>query len=401
MDIVSQIFHVFETISEKQITSMKRKLFLLNTVKNTIEFKTIIYYSKKRLLISELTLPPVYGKAQRKTFLDFLKVSKSINAITSCEEQVKTMTKFLQECDCFHAKWYRRIWLNKLKHISTIEKLEMLTTKTAMIAKQDNSVDIDFILANKWWSQQEIKGIRMLAVITKQGITYLNQRCQPLSSSINKRFDSALTQINTDIVLDGTLFNLSKLNLCKEINEDFLKSSKFIVFDSIPLDQFFTQGCINTELKSRYCTLVSLFKTIKNRNNISIVDYKEHNTFNDFADFLNDSLAHNSNGLVLKDPKSSYYFSESTSWVRINKFITGVFRCLDIIIDKHNHCIKGVKICIGNTITDITAGFTQQQRKSFYVNKTLVINKYIEVVYQTIVENKLITPRFTCVRYDV
>lgn len=206
-------------------------------------------------------------------------------------------------------------------------------------------------------------------------------------------------------VLDGEFYSknwnetisITKTFKSKKVSENLI----FYVFDILTVDEFQNKYC-NKVLIERKKVLSS---RLVDTEHVQKVRFKRIKNLQDaykiYEYYLNKGLE----GIMLKRIDSLYKFKRTKDWLKVKDVLTDEFLVVDVLegTGKYKGMLGAVVIKLkdGRTMS-VGTGFTDEQRKKYWDNKNLILNKYIEVAYQEYTkDNKLRNPRFIRIRTDI
>jgi len=280
-----------------------------------------------------------------------------------------------------------------------------LAHKTVMV--ENTYVDSDNLiekLQHGWWIEPDIGGYRMLTVVSADSIDYLNERLKPITHLASKHFDHIFRNISEDVVIDGELFGFDWFKLTPEKRRDgidqLIKKATYFVYDILPLSDFLTQNSIPICLLQRRDMLQSAYQHLRGDGRVSLVKYDIVKSLDDAEELAAGWIREHFGGGILKDPESPYVFDKSNYWIHIKPSTAETFKCISAI--QGSRQLEAIRISVNNVTTDVSAGFSEVQRKQFHHRPDLIINKPVDIKYQSMDNlGKLVLPRFVSVRYDL
>lgn len=110
-------------------------------------------------------------------------------------------------------------------------------------------------------------------------------------------------------------------------------------------------------------------------------------------------------GLILKVKGSLYIPGKNNDWIKVKPEETKDLQVVDVYPgekgSKYESCLGGVIVLHGEVAVRVGSGLTDEQRKEWYANPSLVIGQVAEIVYhEETPDGSLREPRFKTLRKD-
>lgn len=263
--------------------------------------------------------------------------------------------------------------------------------------QQGMSIDKYKIKPNEWFSlSQKLNGNRGTYLngflISRQGQTFsgLQHIINDLLCLPNGLvFDGEIIRKNIDNIPDEENFRIGTGIL----NSDLARKEEleFVIFDSVPSDQFVNDCCVEPYSK-RKARLLNLNECIKKNNlrNIRIVDIVYSGTdASQISKWLDYAVKHDWEGLML-NRDVPYYRRRHNGDLKIKRFYTVDLIVLDIE-EGQNRLSRtlGAIVCkYKNSVVRVGSGFTDSDRQHVWEEKEKFIGKLAEIKYKTITKDK-------------
>lgn len=179
----------------------------------------------------------------------------------------------------------------------------------------------------------KLDGVRLLTVIDKDERTVVqytrNGKVNQNFPHITKALEPFLDILPSSMVLDGEIVAKSFQDLMKMVNTKEVKSdtSKLALFDIIPLADFKRGVCKMTQ-KERHTVLSGFMGEFQKHTNGSVyvipkitVNLDTPEGQKAFSEFNAETVKAGYEGIMVKDPNSSYETKRTASWLKIKPFI--------------------------------------------------------------------------------
>ena len=307
--------------------------------------------------------------------------------------------------------WYRRILLKDLKcgiTETTINKVldefgadadaYKIPVFSCQLAK--NGDDHPNKMKGYKYLDVKLDGVRILTVIDVEAKTVTqysrdgrqNDRFGDITAALAK----LIPQLKQSIVLDGEMISRSFQDLMKQLNrKDDVDTSdaRLALFDIIPLADFRLGEC---QLKQvdRHEILTGMLPVIQVACGDKVyvipkmmVDLDSDEGQSQFREFNNDTVAAGYEGIMIKDPLSTYKTKRTDAWLKIKPFITVDLEIIGVEPGKPEsrfaHTLGGL-VCRGmdqDRLVEVTVGggYSEELRDQIWANRDGVIGRVVEI----------------------
>jgi len=421
---IKEIFTVFEQL--QHLTREKDKLRLLDKIKGYPEAKWIlqIVLSKaiKTYISHDVLVKLPCGNKQIATFKEFQDlVNKLTQGKLKGKDKLDAVTYFLQRCDTFHCKWYKRILAKDLRAgIGKTLAIKVFGFKEAdfgikfkvMKAMEVSSVpNIDKLTSqHKWAGEIKIDGLRCITVFDKGTFECFSRNSKRLYGAekviVNGLNSNVIKQLQ-GYVLDGEFYTknwsdtMTSIMRKSEIPSRIkLSDMRYYLFDVIPIRDMKAKIC-RTPYIQRKKLLQAICKKLQHP--FEYVDYTiiTEPVLDNATKLANKYIKQGWEGLVLKAIDGVYECRRSKLWLKIKKFKTLDLRCVDIIPSTKREEISAIVFTYKGKKCRCGSGFSQEQREHFLKHPEDIIGKIVEIKYQEISKDGCLRfPVFVRIRLD-
>jgi len=423
---MKKVFLTFEDVKKK--SRMVEKLQLLEKIRDCDEFKfivDIVYNKSINTYVSYDILMKRYscGKTQEATWEDFVElVSDLVHRRIVGSEKDDALASFFKRCDEFHCKWFKLILSKDLRigvGRTLIKQLLGLSEKdfgikfSPMLAFDITSLGekADSILrSNDWFYETKIDGLRVLTIFTDGRFECLSRNSKRLvnvEKFLLHGLDESMINLLQGWVLDGEFYakNWSKsmtsvFSKNKEVS--YSPSMKYYVFDIIKLDEFSRTGVYSAPYEKRKEALKRIMGALKLPFTFVEHTKVEKATLSNVIRIAEKYVKQGWEGIILKAKHSPYVSKRSKYWLKVKLFKSIDVLCTGIIPSTKNPGeIAAITFRYKGKECKCGSGFTQEQRKLFFTQPDLIVDKVVEIRYQEeSVDGCLRFPVFVRVRYD-
>ena len=310
--------------------------------------------------------------------------------------------------------WYRRILIKDLKcGVSevTINKVVKSKNKpqynipgfSCMLAH--DGANHEKKIAGKKLLEPKLDGVRVLTVINMDNRTVTqytrNGKVLENFSHITSAIEENIDSFGHSCVLDGEMISTSFQALMKQVHRKEnvqANDAVLMLFDIIPLAEF-QKG--NSSLgQKRRSNLLRSFKPIFDKiGNIGVIPQTEVDLDSyvgelQFMEYNKEAIKNGYEGILIKDVDGVYECKRSFKWLKQKPFIevSLVVTGLEEGTGK-NEGRLGALICEGEDDgkqirVNVGSGFTDEQRKEFWEDWSIMLDQVVEVRADAITQNQ-------------
>jgi DNA ligase-1 len=325
--------------------------------------------------------------------------------------------------------WYRRILLKDLKcgvDSKTInncaKKINEPKFSIPIFSCQlafDSNLHESKVVGKKI-VETKLDGVRILTIVYPNGVVdqFSRNGKEILNFQLIKNQLTSISKtLDEPMVFDGEIMSSSFQDLMTQFyRKESVNTTdaNLFIFDMIPLEDF-KRGIYNIKQINRTERLHRWFNINKALLfNVKVLQYEIvdlSDTFGKerFEKINQKAIDEGYEGIMLKEPYSPYECKRSTAWLKLKPVLTMDLTITDIEEgnDKYSG-ILGALVCQGEEdgkkiFVNVGSGFSDEQRKNYWDNKSELIGKIVEVKCDAITKNQegtysLRFPRFVKLR---
>ena len=269
----------------------------------------------------------------------------------------------------------------------------------------------------------KLDGVRVISILYPNAkIDFFSRNGKELLNFEHLQTELSKSILNNPIekpfVLDGEIVSRNFQELMKQIhrkNSVQNHDATLYLFDILPFDSF--KAGIEKKFYSKRSELLEEWYTqnVKDREKIRLIDKTYTNLDTEegkiiFREFNKKAILDGFEGIMIKDPESSYECKRSTTWLKLKPVIEVSLEVKDVEEGSGRNIGKlGAVIAEGEDggkyfRLNIGSGFTDLQREQFWKNKSKLIGQIIEIRADSVSKSQngdfwsLRFPRFKCFR---
>jgi DNA ligase-1 len=307
--------------------------------------------------------------------------------------------------------WYRRIILKDLKCGITEGTINKVLLKNGTSAKKyiipvfscqlaKNGEDYPAKISGKKYLDIKLDGVRLISILDKEKNTVIqysrdgkqNDNFPLIVSSLVK----LLPLIKESMVFDGEVVSKSFQDLMTQLNRKEnvnTSDAKLALFDCLPLKDFMAGECFLTQ-SERHNALVEFTDILQKYSNNTIyiipkllVDLDTEQGQTNYKEFNREAIEAGYEGIMIKNPSSTYKTKRTDSWLKLKPFITVDLTIVDIEPgkpdSKYSHTTGGI-VCSGtdqgkNISVTVGSGLSEELRDQIWKNKEEVKGRIVEI----------------------
>lgn len=307
--------------------------------------------------------------------------------------------------------WYRRILLKDLKcgvTEATINKVletqgddakdYIIPVFSCQLAK--NGEDHPKKMRGAKFLDPKLDGVRIITILNKENGTVAQYS---RDGRQNDRFDTitaALTKLlpllKQSMVLDGEMISRSFQELMRQLNrkEDVDTSdARLALFDILPLGDFLSGECRMTQT-DRHELLAGMAGIFQEHCADKVyvipkllIDLDTEQGQQAFKEFNRETVEAGFEGIMVKDPDSTYRTKRTDAWLKIKPFITVDLEVVGFEPGKPDSKFKdtlGGLICRGEDqgkLIEVTVGggYSEELRDEIWKDRNAVVGRIVEV----------------------
>ena len=401
-------------------TKRLEKLEILERNKDNKHLKKVLKYALDPHITFYIKKIPVYRHI--KTNHDdavFQYLDKFSSRKLTGGKAIRSLTTLLESTSSEVAEVVERIIKKDLRcgvstaTANTIYGKDFIKKFPCMLASSMNEKNLSKI-EYPAYVQTKMDGMRAMVVFKDGGVTAYSRNGKIID--ISSQFES----VEENFVLDGELlvfedgFLLNRqtgngiLNkaLKGTISNEERSQVRMIAWDYIPYDDFMNGICDITQNHR----LLYLGDVIDRQPNIRMIDYDIVSNFETAKDVYNEKLIVGEEGVILKNIKSKWINKRSHDLVKMKEILEADLMITDVYegTGKYNGMLGAFAVRDKNNNVEaaVGTGFSDDQRKTLWINKNRLKGKIVSVQYNAIIstkgqdKNSLFLPVFVEVRDD-
>ena len=401
---------VLEIINQlRSTTKTNEKLTILKNNQDNELLKEILYYtySDKNYGFSEKLLRQAMESYETKFILTWKGYKDMLDELSSSNinDKLREQTyEFLSLYDEEERDLYINIISNDLKigmNIKSINKAipGLIPTFGVQLAESFFKQKEGFLDGKEFILSTKLDGNRLVAIKNKDKVEFKTRQGKVMEGLIE--LEEEFKDIPNGIVLDGELILKNDKNLpSDELFRETMKVARkkgekrnleFHVFDCIELDGF-NKGYDLTPCIERKQKVSNLIKNKKWL--IEVPALYIGKDANMITKLLDEAISNNQEGIMINIANSGYSCKRTKDILKVKAFLDGDMRCVDVIEGTGKNTNKLGAITVefeyeGKLYRcDCGSGFSDFERKLYWDNPELILNKIVTIGYFEISKNK-------------
>ena len=324
--------------------------------------------------------------------------------------------------------FYRRILIKDLrcgvseKTVNKVaKKFPQYTIPVFTCALAHDSANHEKKMIGKKQIEVKLDGVRVLAVCRSGKVEMFSRNGKQFHNfgHIIEEIEAVLADKPApyDCVLDGEVMSANFQDLMKQVHrKDNVQSTDAVLhlFDFIPLDQFLKGGW---DKPQTYRSNLVKYWVIENESILKHVQYLDWEEVDlntqegqeRFVALNKQAVDGGYEGVMIKDVDAPYECKRTHAWLKAKPFIEVTLEVKDVEEGTgRNEGRLGAFVCEGtddgkNICVNVGSGVSDQQRDTFWNNRSLLVGQLIEVRADAITQNQdgtysLRFPRFKTFR---
>ena len=414
-----EIYNIFKEIETESSKTKKMEILKKNSDNNTFKIFLSFMYDdtvttglSKKSIDNNICANEKYTEIKLNSPLNVMEFIKENN--TGSNQVIFTVQSYLNKLeDDDYSEWLKYVFAKEYKcgiTANTINKIFpslIHEFKVQLAFSFEKYVDK---IKGKFYITQKLDGHRTICVIDKpnDSVKFLTRKghriygLNEIENDIRRTFMKTLNQ-DAVVVLDGEI-TVSKKCLPKDI---FSETSKIIrkdgdkvglqfnIFDML-LHEDFLAGKSKQEYSVRREALDSLM-FIYLLNTEPLVKYIVHvpvlyqgTDKDEIAKWSDWATQQGHEGIMLNTADGFYETKRNSGLLKVKKFHScdGIVKDMYEGTGKYVGMLGGVVVTFENQLVNIGSGFTDNERKAYWDNPELIINKICEYQYFEKTENQ-------------
>lgn len=250
----------------------------------------------------------------------------------------------------------------------------------------------------------KLDGIRASAIIENGKVIFKSRQGKEILG-LNEISNDLLEMITDDYFIDGELLahntdNVDSKDLFRKTTKIVSSNSldkkglKFVMFDILPLEEYYSKTCKNTFFDRRKLLDFLMTHITINSNNLEVVpNYGCTNDIDYIYNKLDEVVSDGLEGLMLNYDKP-YEFKRSKNILKVKKFNEGDVLVTELLEGEGRleGTLGKIKIQFnhnGKTYNStVGSGFSDNERTLYWNNKELLQNKIVTISYFELTNNQ-------------
>lgn len=401
---------VLEIINQlRSTTKTNEKLAILKNNQDNELLKEIHYYtySDKNYGFSEKLLRQAMESYETKFILTWKNYKDMLDELSSSNinDKLREQTyEFLSLYGEEERDLYINIISNDLKigmNVKSINKAipGLIPTFGVQLAESFFKQKEGFLDGKEFILSTKLDGNRLVAIKNKDKVEFKTRQGKVMEGLIE--LEEEFKDIPNGIVLDGELILKNDKNLpSDELFRETMKVARkkgekrnleFHVFDCIELDGF-NKGYDSTPCIERKQKVSNLIKNKKWL--IEVPALYIGKDANMITKLLDEAISNNQEGIMINIANSGYSCKRTKDILKVKAFLDGDMRCVDVVEGTGKNTNKLGAITVefeyeGKLYRcDCGSGFSDFERKLYWDNPELILNKIVTIGYFEISKNK-------------
>jgi len=247
---------------------------------------------------------------------------------------------------------------------------------------------------DEWYISRKLDGVRVITIIEDKNIRFFSRNGKEYEV-----FDTLKKEIKKldldNIVLDGEVCIIDEngnenfsdiVSLIRRKNYT-IENPKYLLFDTVTLEEFYLKESENN-FKERYNLLNKIIP--KNNKYLSIVKHEIIKNEKELEKMMVESREKKWEGLMLRK-NDKYKAKRSNDLLKVKEFYDAEYKIIgfetgpfSIVTEKGSEKIEtltAVHIEHKGNLVKVGSGFSLEERKEYFNNPSLILNRIIKVQY--------------------
>lgn len=406
MERIIRVKEMFETIKTTSGTNDKKKL--LAEYGEDGLFIKLLEFTLNTYKITGLSKKKMNKKVKLNPTVELDTIDEAIDYIlknnTGRDEDIANIKSYIQTLPSEVQDFYTDIFMKSYK-LGASKKLANSVFGNNFVDEHKIMLACKFEgeLSGKVAATTKMDGIRISALVKDGKVKWITRQGKQVEG-LNELSEQILKLTNDELFIDGEILALNP----QELNSDdlFRKTTRivnskynnktglrFVAFDICNLEDYY-----NSANKEKYMVRRKRLENLVLTNKQELIDVVELHMITDniqsLQELLDRMVEQGQEGLMLNYIDKNYDFKRSKNILKMKKF--NICDCLVLNIfegdGKYINMLGGINILFeykGNRHTcSVGSGFTDNERKLYWENKNLLLNKIVEIGYFEISKNK-------------
>jgi len=253
------------------------------------------------------------------------------------------------------------------------------------------------LVKNDWYVSHKLDGVRCIAYVNEYGNVTFFSRAGKQFETLDKVAEEIRKHNLCDIVLDGEIClidengNENFQDIIKEIKrkDHTIQNPRFLIFDVLTLEEF-DNATSTRNFSERQATLKELFSQNDFHQTLVHLSQTLVKSEEELEKHIQHAAKMNWEGLMLRKD-APYQGKRSNDIMKIKSFYDAEYRVVDVEFSVNRVIVNGKEVeeeMLSNIVifhrgnrVQVGSGFSLDERRLYYRNPELILNKVVTVQY--------------------
>jgi DNA ligase 1 len=413
-----------ETIKSTKGTNAKKEILKINLldIGNKIAESILYYTFNPYIAFNVVKVPKTKDRypidPEEAWLLFFSNADKCAKRECTGNAAINLMQNTFNKCSVSQEKWMRKILKKNLAigvSTKTINKVSpgFIPTFEVSLAQK---FDFKRLKSDTIAIEPKLDGIRCFAVVENNNcIIYARSGKQ--ITNFDSTIGNELIQLG-DGCYDGEIMGEDFRDLMRQVyrKEDINISSTYLsLFDYLPLNEWKNKKSTMSTFQRYdilFCKLTGTASVSTGMGEIPVINYKHlkltkrsyiKRNMNTIQRIHDDYVLQGYEGAMIKDIDATYKFGRGWEVMKYKAFHDVDLPIKQLLegTGKYSGKLGSVVVCFKGVDVQVGSGFSDELREKIWINKSVFVDRIIEVRYQEITpDGSLRFPTFVCFRND-
>jgi len=253
------------------------------------------------------------------------------------------------------------------------------------------------LVKNDWYVSHKLDGVRCIAYVNEYGNVTFFSRAGKQFETLDKVAEEIRKHNLCDIVLDGEIClidengNENFQDIIKEIKrkDHTIQNPRFLIFDVLTLEEF-DNATSTRNFSERQATLKELFSQNDFHQTLVHLSQTLVKSEEELEKHIQHAAKMNWEGLMLRKD-APYQGKRSNDIMKIKSFYDAEYRVVDVEFSVNRVIVNGKEVeeeMLSNIVifhrgnrVQVGSGFSLEERRLYYRNPELILNKVVTIQY--------------------